>query len=85
MLRRGWIRAADDIGVLEKQVTDFFGVPNVESLRELQLPFAARMSADYKAPTMRINDQWRLIVELSEADDLGGKKTVVVVGIEDYH
>jgi len=51
MLRRGWIRAADDIGVLEKQVTDFFGVPNVESLRELQLPFAARMSADYKAPT----------------------------------
>jgi len=35
--------------------------------------------------SMRINDQWRLIVELSEADDLGGKKTVVVVGIEDYH
>ena len=51
MLRRRWIRPADDIGVLEKQVTQFFGVPDVESLRDLPLPFAAKMTADYKAPT----------------------------------
>ncbi len=32
---------------------------------------------------MRLNDQWRLILEFEET---GGKgKTVVVVGIEDYH
>ena len=32
--------------------------------------------------SMRLNDQWRLILELEgEASD----KTVVIVGIEDYH
>jgi len=35
--------------------------------------------------SMRINDQWRLIVELQEGEEINGKKTVVVVGIEDYH
>lgn len=32
--------------------------------------------------SMRLNDQWRLIIEL---DDSGQKRTVVIVGIEDYH
>jgi plasmid maintenance system killer protein len=31
---------------------------------------------------MRLNDQWRLIVEYEEA---GSGKTAVVVTIEDYH
>ena len=35
--------------------------------------------------SMRINNQWRLIVELQEGAEADGKKTVVVVGIEDYH
>ena len=35
--------------------------------------------------SMRINDQWRLIVELQGGDEVDGKKTVVVIGIEDYH
>ncbi len=34
--------------------------------------------------SMRLNDQWRLIVELQEGLD-GQGKTLVVVGIEDYH
>ena len=32
--------------------------------------------------SMRLNDQWRLILEL---DDLGQEKLVHVVSIEDYH
>jgi len=32
---------------------------------------------------MRLNDQWRLILEFQETE--GQEKTVVVVGIEDYH
>lgn len=32
--------------------------------------------------SMKLNDQWRLIVRLNEID---GVKTVVVLGIEDYH
>jgi toxin HigB-1 len=32
--------------------------------------------------SMRLNDQWRLIVEL---DGKAPNKTVVVIGIEDYH
>lgn len=32
--------------------------------------------------SMRLNDQWRLILELKEK---GNQKTIVVVGIEDYH
>ena len=32
--------------------------------------------------SMRLNKQWRLIVELVEE---GGRKTVRVIGIEDYH
>jgi proteic killer suppression protein len=32
--------------------------------------------------SMRLNKQWRLIIELRGA---GADKTVVVVGIEDYH
>ncbi len=34
--------------------------------------------------SMRLNDQWRLIVELVDDEDSQGK-TVLVVGIEDYH
>lgn len=33
--------------------------------------------------SMRLNDQWRLIVEIEQPD--GQEKTIVVVGIEDYH
>ena len=32
--------------------------------------------------SLRLNDQWRLIIEL---DDATNPKTVVVIGIEDYH
>jgi proteic killer suppression protein len=32
--------------------------------------------------SMRLNDQWRLILEF---EGKGEKKTLVVVGIEDYH
>jgi len=32
--------------------------------------------------SMRLNDQWRLIVELEQGSE---EKTVLVVGIEDYH
>ena len=32
--------------------------------------------------SMRLNDQWRLIVELEDGSE---EKTVVIVGIEDYH
>lgn len=32
--------------------------------------------------SMRLNRQWRLIVELNKRDD---KSVVVIVGIEDYH
>lgn len=32
--------------------------------------------------SMRLNDQWRLVLEL---EGKGPKKTVVVVSIEDYH
>ena len=32
--------------------------------------------------SMRLNDQWRLILEIGEE---GSEKVVVVVGIEDYH
>ncbi len=32
--------------------------------------------------SMRLNDQWRLIVEVEERQD---GRTVVIVGIEDYH
>jgi proteic killer suppression protein len=32
--------------------------------------------------SMRLNDQWRLIVEYEEAAD---GKTAIVVAIEDYH
>ncbi len=32
--------------------------------------------------SMRLNDQWRLILELTERN---GQKVVRVVGIEDYH
>lgn len=35
--------------------------------------------------SMRINSQWRLIVELQEGEEADAKKAVVVVGIEDYH
>jgi plasmid maintenance system killer protein len=31
---------------------------------------------------MRLNDQWRLILEIEED---GQGKTLVIVGIEDYH
>jgi toxin HigB-1 len=34
--------------------------------------------------SMRLNDQWRLIVELLDDDD-GNGKTVLVVEIADYH
>jgi proteic killer suppression protein len=32
--------------------------------------------------SMRLNDQWRLILEI---EGKGANKTVIVVGIEDYH
>jgi len=32
--------------------------------------------------SMRLNDQWRIILEIEEQ---GSEKLVVVVGIEDYH
>lgn len=32
--------------------------------------------------SIRLNDQWRLILEFSEG---AGEKTVKVIGIEDYH
>lgn len=32
--------------------------------------------------SMRLNDQWRLVIELLERN---GKKVVHIVGIEDYH
>lgn len=32
--------------------------------------------------SMRLNDQWRLVVEL---EGMGQEKTVIVVSIEDYH
>jgi proteic killer suppression protein len=32
--------------------------------------------------SMRLNDQWRLILEIEEATP---KNTIIVVGIEDYH
>jgi proteic killer suppression protein len=32
--------------------------------------------------SLRINDQWRLIVEIKKADP---KNVVVIIGIEDYH
>jgi proteic killer suppression protein len=34
--------------------------------------------------SMRLNDQWRLILEFEDGDETEGKR-VVVVGIEDYH
>jgi proteic killer suppression protein len=32
--------------------------------------------------SLRLNDQWRLIVEIRESNP---KNTIVVVGVEDYH
>lgn len=32
--------------------------------------------------SMRLNDEWRLIIELTQQS---GRKVVVIVGIEDYH
>jgi proteic killer suppression protein len=34
--------------------------------------------------SMRLNDQWRLILQFEESPD-GGPKTAVIVAIEDYH
>jgi proteic killer suppression protein len=66
--------------------------------RRMQLIRAARDERDFYAlkslhyeklsgrrshqRSMRLNKQWRLILELETLDD---SRTVVVVGIEDYH
>lgn len=35
MLRRGWIRASENIDVLEQRFCDFFGIPNIEETPNL--------------------------------------------------
>ena len=46
------------------------------------LHFEKLQGARSKQHSMKLNDQWRLVVELTEKS---GQKVVRVVGIEDYH
>ena len=55
MQKRGWVRSTDDAELLEKEVLRFYGAQSVEALKDLQLPFAARMAAGYEAPNASVN------------------------------
>lgn len=59
------------------------GVPNETSLYKWpSLRFEKLKGARSHQRSLRLNDQWRLIVEIEEGED---GNTIIVKGVEDYH
>lgn len=57
--------------------------PDERTLRNWKSLHYEKLKGDRKHQrSIRLNDQWRLIIEL---DDSTSPKTVNVIGIEDYH
>jgi HTH-type transcriptional regulator/antitoxin HigA len=51
IIRRGWIEASPDLGVLEHRVLRFFGISNLDQ-EPTPFPHAARKSTSYRAVTV---------------------------------
>tara|TARA_R110002072_G_scaffold103458_3_gene226947 strand:+ start:651 stop:947 length:297 start_codon:yes stop_codon:yes gene_type:complete len=69
--------------IVRRRIQTISGVPNERELYKFAGIRFEKLSGDRSHQrSMRINKQWRLIVEIEEREE--GNK-MIVVGIEDYH
>jgi proteic killer suppression protein len=80
-VKTGW-----DVGLVKKfrqRIQQLYAAQDERVLRALKsLHFEKLKGNRDHQHSIRLNDQWRLILEF---DDSTVPKTVVVIGIEDYH
>jgi toxin HigB-1 len=71
------------VSAFRKRMQQIRNAPDERIFRAMQsLHFEKLKGSRSHQYSMRLNDQWRLVLELKGK---GGDKVVVVIGIEDYH
>jgi toxin HigB-1 len=72
------------VKAFRKRMQMIRAAPDERTFYELKSVRFEKLQGDREGErSMRLNDQWRLILRLKDEED--GSKTVVVLGIEDYH
>jgi len=76
-----WSRAI--VKAFRKRIQTILDAPDERTFRELKSLHFEKLKGDRSHQhSMRLNDQWRLIIEL---EGQSPKKVVKVIAIEDYH
>lgn len=82
---KGFNKGYDEavVRAYRRRIAFIIGAPDERALRGMRsLRLEKLKGARSYQHSVRLNDQWRLIIEFRERK---GKKVIRVVGIEDYH